>query len=81
MKTKHLGIWSLYQYRALGPVSIPDKMSYCEILQSFKGSRLSIKMFVLLWNLTGTKVPVNFQSDRTILDINLVASRLCEILQ
>ena len=27
------------------------------------------------------EVPVNFQSDRTILNTNLVTSRLCDILQ
>ena len=40
-------------------------------------------MFVSFWDLTGTadEVPAKFQSDRTILSMNLTASRLYEILR
>ena len=39
--------------------------------------------FLLSWEVNGNagEVPVKFQSDQIILNINLVASRICEILQ
>ena len=57
-------------------VSISDKTSYRETLQSLEGARSGVKMFESL----AADLPVKFQSDRAILNSNLTASKLCEIL-
>ena len=65
-----------------GPVPISDKMSYRKISWSLEAARLVVQIIASLWNLTGTStalLPVKFQSDRTILNTNLAASRLCAI--
>ena len=66
-----------------GPVSIYEKTSFRNISWKLEATRLVLSIVVSLWNLTGTaaEVPVKFQSDRTILNTNLAASRLYEILR
>ena len=70
----------------LGPVSISDKTSYCKILWSNEAARLVVLFIASLKfnkhiGSTAAEVPVSFQSDCTILDEILAASRLCKILQ
>ena len=55
--------------RHLGPVSISEKTS-------FRNCRIALK-----FDSTAAEVPVKFQSDRTIPNTNLAASRLYEILR
>ena len=57
--------------------------SYRKILWSLKAAGLVVSIIALLWNSAGTaaEVAVKFQSDCAILNTNLVALRLCEILQ
>ena len=71
----------------LGPVSISDKTSYRKISRSLGsceiGSlnyRITLK-FDRHFGSIAAEVPVKFQSDCTILNINLAASSLCGILQ
>ena len=68
----------------LAPVSISDKTSCCKISWSLEAGLNNF--FVLKFDRhhlssSAVEVPVKFQSDWTILNTNLVASRLCEILQ
>ena len=68
----------------LGPVSISDKTSYGKISWSLEATRLIIKITASLLNITGIsafEVPLKFRGDRTILNTNLAALRLCEILK
>ena len=62
-----------------GPVSISDKTSYRKILRCLEAAIL------VVWIIAGAaEVPVKFQSNRTILNTNIAASRLTrsyEILQ
>ena len=44
--------------RDLGPVSIPDKTSYCKISWSLEAARFIFKIAQSLWNLTGTSAAV-----------------------
>ena len=76
------------QYKHLDLISISDKTSYLKISWSLETARLIVET----WNYRITmksdrhissiaaKVPVKFQSDRTIPNTNLTASRLCKIL-
>ena len=72
--------------RGQGPVSISDKTSYCEISQSLEAQgqvqnvRIALK-FGRHISSSAAEVPAKFQSDWTILNTNLTASRLCKILQ
>ena len=42
--------------QVLGPVLIPDKMSYSKISWSIEAARLVVWIIASLWNLTGTSV-------------------------
>ena len=60
-------------------VSISHKISFHEISQSLEGARLSVKMFVLLWNLTGTLaavLPMCQSNSRTMVQFWLLISWL-----
>ena len=50
-----INTWS---FSKQGSVLISDKPSYREISQSNEGTRSGVKMFVSLWNLTGTSAAV-----------------------
>ena len=62
-------------------LSISDKTSYRNILQSLEAAKFVFRIARSIWNLTGTSaaVPVKFQSDTNILILDLAHSRLHEI--
>ena len=66
-----------------GPVSISDKTSFHKIQESLEDDILVVWIVASFWNFTGASaaVPVKCQSDRTILNTNLAASRLYEMLR
>ena len=64
----------------LGPVSISEKTSFRKISYSLEATRVALKFDRHIGS-TAVEVPVKFQSDRTILNTNLAASRLYEILR
>ena len=45
-------------YIVLGPISISDKASYCNISQSIETARFLFRIIRSLWNLTGTSAAV-----------------------
>ena len=82
-------IFSHWSNHVQGPASVSNITSYREISWSLEAARLVVWIIASLGNLTVTSaavsstvdVPVKFQSYPTILKINLMASRLREILQ
>ena len=68
-----------------GPVSISDKTSYHKISWSLEAAKLGSLNYRIALKFdrhvrsTVAKVPVKFQSDRTILNTNLAASRLWDL--
>ena len=72
--------WNPNEDKDQGPVSISDKTSYREIVKSRSGENGSLNYGIALKfdRHIGSSVPevsVEFQSDRTILNTNLAASR------
>ena len=66
------------------PILIFHNTSYRKVSCNFEAVRLVVLITASLWNLTGSsaaEVAVKFKSERTILNTNLAASRLHEILQ
>ena len=74
-------------HKKQGLCSLSGKTSYRQISRSLKAARLVIYIngialkFDRHIGTTATEVPVEFQSDRAILNTNLAASRFLEIVQ
>ena len=77
----------LFQFQCQGPVSISEKMSIRKIAiksRSYEIGTLNCRIALKFDRHIGSnaaEVPVKFQSDRKILNTNLAASRLYEILR
>ena len=74
-------------HRNMGPVSISDKRFYHKILWSLGSCKInSLNYHIALkfgrhFGSPAAEVPVKCQSDQIISNTNIVASKLCEIIQ